>query len=337
MRNQSHSLRIAVIAGSTRPLRASKVIADWVASEDIPGVESVVVDLAEVDLPLLNEPHPAMTGRYEQPKTLEWSRLIDGFDGYVLVSPEYNHSTTAVLKNALDHLYMEWRDKPVGFVGYGVDGGRRAVEHLRAICGELGMAPLPGQVSLRLGSEVVGGELRPSDRAVRARSRLLHETVRWAGAFAGLRTRNDEEAQRDGRPLLDHPRWRPAAEAAARELTERLQAGLDAQDAHRYDACFGADVLWGSPRGQTLDSIEELLPIHLRLMARAAAPPSRFELVEVRAPAPGVAIAQIRRQALDGGFSEIALYVLVERIGRWWLAAAQNTPIAATETVAAPA
>ncbi|GAB3543754.1 uncharacterized protein (TIGR02246 family) [Actinopolyspora lacussalsi] len=130
------------------------------------------------------------------------------------------------------------------------------------------------------------------------------------------------------RPRLNDPASQDAAKEAVERFTAQLQRGLDTYDAELYDHDFAADVVWGSPYGETLDDVEELLDTHRVLMAAEAAPPSRFEVVRVTAPAPGVAIAHIRRRALDEtGFSEMALYTLVERDGRWWLAAAQNTPI----------
>ncbi|CAO5166390.1 DUF4440 domain-containing protein [Frankia sp. AiPs1] len=132
------------------------------------------------------------------------------------------------------------------------------------------------------------------------------------------------------RPVLDDDRAAHAeAEAAVTRFAAELQRALDTADADGYDRSFADDVLWGSPYGATLTSFGELNAIHRQLMASRVAPPSTFEVVAVRAPAPGVAIAHIRRQATGGGgFSEMALYTLVERDGRWWLAAAQNTPIA---------
>ncbi|MCK9898205.1 nuclear transport factor 2 family protein [Frankia sp. AgB32] len=133
------------------------------------------------------------------------------------------------------------------------------------------------------------------------------------------------------RPVLDHDEAaRAAAEAVFARFVVELQKGLDTSDADTYDRSFAADVVWGSPYGATLASFDDLNAVHRALMARGTAPPSDFEVVAVRAPAPGVAIGQIRRRARDAdGFSEMALYALVERDGRWWLAAAQNTPIAA--------
>lgn len=131
------------------------------------------------------------------------------------------------------------------------------------------------------------------------------------------------------RARLNDPAVQAAAEAAVERFAAELQEGLDTGDAETYDRSFAADVMWGSPYGRTLGDVEELLDTHRRLIAAAVAPESRFEVVRVLAPAPGVAIAHIRRQAVEeGGFSEMALYTLIEREGRWWLAAAQNTPIA---------
>lgn len=132
-----------------------------------------------------------------------------------------------------------------------------------------------------------------------------------------------------GRPALH--REDPDARAAVDSLVEDLQQGLDGWDADRYDARFAADVLWGTPKGAVVDELATLLPIHRSQMAAHTAPASRFELVTWRCPRPGVAVAQIRRRSLDpAAFSEVAVYTLVERDGRWWLAAAQNTPVVAT-------
>lgn len=122
---------------------------------------------------------------------------------------------------------------------------------------------------------------------------------------------------------------------AVQDLVKRLQNGLDAADADVYDATFAADILWGTPKGKVVDGVGELLPIHRRLMAENAAPASTFELASWRCPAPGVAVAQIRRRAHQATeFAEVAVYTLIQRDQRWWVAAAQNTPI--LEDVARP-
>jgi PPOX class F420-dependent enzyme/OxyR family protein/uncharacterized protein (TIGR02246 family) len=133
---------------------------------------------------------------------------------------------------------------------------------------------------------------------------------------------------------------REAADAAA-HLVDELQAGWDTHDADITNRHFAADILWGSPFGATVHGYEPLHAIHLRLKQQGrGGPASRFELVNVSAPAPGVALAQIRRAALGpggqpiepssdltGSFSEMVLYVLVRRAGTWWVAAGHNTPI----------
>jgi len=132
------------------------------------------------------------------------------------------------------------------------------------------------------------------------------------------------------RVALDDPAGRAAAATVADALAAQLQHGGDTMEADEYDAWFADDILWGSPFGATLAGFAELNRIHRRMMTGPPAPipASRFEVVSVLTPAPGVVLTHIRRRALiPDGFSEMALYVLVERAGQWWLAAAQNTPI----------
>jgi uncharacterized protein (TIGR02246 family) len=134
------------------------------------------------------------------------------------------------------------------------------------------------------------------------------------------------------RPSLEDPLARAVAAAAVDRLVAELQDGLDRADADAYDRHFAADVLWGSPYGVTVRGYAALNAIHHSLMEAGTAPPSRYQVVQVLSPLPGVAIAHVRRDDLTAGhgerFSEMAMYVLVERAGQWWLAAGQNTPVA---------
>jgi uncharacterized protein (TIGR02246 family) len=150
------------------------------------------------------------------------------------------------------------------------------------------------------------------------------------------------EESNAGRPALGSgdAAARDAAEAVTRLVAE-LQAGIDQGDADQYNRHFAADVLWGSPFGATVQGYERLHAIHSRLMPeRRGGPSSRYEIDTVLSPAPDVAVAHVRRVALapdgtpltpasdlTGAFSEMALYVLIRRNGRWWLAAGQNTPV----------
>jgi uncharacterized protein (TIGR02246 family) len=146
---------------------------------------------------------------------------------------------------------------------------------------------------------------------------------------ARLRTASVEG---QSRPALDDPSARAAAASAVEKLIAGLQDGLDRSSADAYDRQFASDVLWGSPYGATVSGYEALNAVHHSLMAAGVAPASRYEIVQLMSPLPGVAIAQVRRNDLgddkDQRFSEMAMYVLVERGGQWWLAAGQNTPIA---------
>jgi uncharacterized protein (TIGR02246 family) len=134
------------------------------------------------------------------------------------------------------------------------------------------------------------------------------------------------------RPFLDDPAARAAAAGAVDRLVAALQDGVDRSDADAFDAQFASDVLWGSPYGATVRGFPMLNAVHHTLMAGGVAPPSRYEVVQLMSPLPGVVIAHVRRNDLTAaegtGFSEMAMYVLVERGGEWWLAAGQNTLVA---------
>jgi NAD(P)H-dependent FMN reductase len=183
--------RIAIITGSTRPGRKSPDIAAWVhqIASRRNDADYGIVDLADHDLPHLEEPvAAAMTGDYRHPYTRRWSETIAAFDGYVFITPEYNHSMPGVLKNAIDHLYTEWHDKPAGFVGYGTHGGTRAVEQLRLVMGELHIADVRAQVALSLFTDFHNGtDLAPGDHQVTILNTMLDQVTRWANALAPLR------------------------------------------------------------------------------------------------------------------------------------------------------
>ena len=127
-------------------------------------------------------------GQYAHDHTKEWSRKIASFDGFVIVTPEYNHGTSGVLKNAIDYLYAEWNNKAVGFVSYGAVGGARAAEHLRLVAGELQMADVRQQVALSLITEFENFSVfKPGDHNVVALSTLLDQVAAWSAALAPLR------------------------------------------------------------------------------------------------------------------------------------------------------
>lgn len=144
-------MRLKIIAGSSRPGRFNIQPARWVyeLAKQRHDLQVELLDLDQIDLPFLNEPTPPSRGQYKHEHTQEWAATIAEADAFIWVTPEYNHSVSAVLKNAIDYLYAEWNFKPVAFVSYGsLAGGARAAEHLRGIAGELKMYDLRDQILL---------------------------------------------------------------------------------------------------------------------------------------------------------------------------------------------
>jgi NAD(P)H-dependent FMN reductase len=183
-------IRIGIILGSTRPNRNGEQVARWVYDNASlrSDAEFELVDLRDYPLPHLDEPLPPSMGQYQNDHTRQWADKIASFDGFVIVTPEYNHSTSGVLKNAIDYLYAEWNNKAVGFVSYGSVGGARAVEHLRLVAGELRMADVRQQVALSLITEFENfSVLTPSDYSAAALNTLFDQVIAWSAALAPLR------------------------------------------------------------------------------------------------------------------------------------------------------
>jgi NAD(P)H-dependent FMN reductase len=182
--------RIGIIIGSTRPGRNGEAVARWVydVAAQRTDAEFELVDLLDYKLPHLDEAYPPSLGQYTQPHTLEWANAIASFDGFVIVTPEYNHSTSGALKNAIDFLYGEWNNKAVGFVSYGSVGGTRAVEHLRLIAAELQMADVRSQVALSLFTDFENFTVfKPNEFQLDALRVTLDQVVAWTKALAPLR------------------------------------------------------------------------------------------------------------------------------------------------------
>ena len=183
--------RIGIILGSTRPNRNGEQVARWVydIASQRSDAEFELVDLRDYPLPHLDEPLPPSMGQYQNEHTRQWAEKIASFDGFVIVTPEYNHSTSGVLKNAIDYLYAEWNNKAVGFVSYGGVGGARAAEHLRLVAGELQMADVRQQVTLSLPTDFENYTIfKPGDHHAAHLDTLLGQVAAWSTALAPLRT-----------------------------------------------------------------------------------------------------------------------------------------------------
>jgi NAD(P)H-dependent FMN reductase len=184
-------LKIAIILGSTRPGRTGSPVANWVYehARQRTDAEFELIDVAQQNLPLLDEPMPPSTGQYSKDHTKAWSAAIAPFDGYIFVTAEYNHSVPGALKNAIDFLYAEWNNKSAGFVSYGSAGGTRVVEHLRGIAAELQLADVRAQVFLPFDDEFDDDQdFVPTDEATEALTPLFDQVIAWAGAMKTLRS-----------------------------------------------------------------------------------------------------------------------------------------------------
>jgi NAD(P)H-dependent FMN reductase len=183
-------VKIGIIVGSTRPGRHARMVADWVHAQATARttVRYEIVDLAEYPLPHLDEPMPPSFGQYQHDHTKAWANIISDYDGFIFVTPEYNHSTSGVLKNAIDYLYAEWNNKAAAFVSYGSLGGARAIEHLRGVCAELQIATIRQQLSFSLFTDFENfAAFTPAPLHDAAAITLFDQLESWAGALKPLR------------------------------------------------------------------------------------------------------------------------------------------------------
>ncbi|MET7425733.1 NAD(P)H-dependent oxidoreductase [Dactylosporangium sp. NPDC005555] len=182
--------KIGIILGSTRPGRNGEAVAKWVydIASRRSDAEFELVDLLDYNLPHLDEAVPASMGQYANEHTQQWAAKIAELDGFVFVTPEYNHSTSGALKNAIDFVYGEWNNKAAGFVSYGSAGGTRAVEHLRLIMGELQVADVRAQVALSLFADFENfSTFKPGPQHEGTLGVVLDQTVSWTKALETVR------------------------------------------------------------------------------------------------------------------------------------------------------
>ena len=183
-------LKIAVIIGSTRPGRVGESVGKWVyeLARKRTEAEFELVDIKDFNLPLLDEPVPPSMGQYSQSHTRKWAAKIDSFDGFVFVTPEYNHGICGSLKNAIDFVFREWNNKAAGFVGYGSVGGARAVEQLRLVMAELQVATVRNQVALSLFTDFENyTKFKPTAHQEKSVGQMLDQLIAWSGALKPLR------------------------------------------------------------------------------------------------------------------------------------------------------
>jgi NAD(P)H-dependent FMN reductase len=183
-------LKIAIIIASTRPGRKGEAVGKWAYEIAKKRTDATfeLVDLAEYNLPLLDEPMPASLGQYSHEHTRVWSAKIASFDGYVFVTPEYNHSIPGALKNSLDFLHREFHNKAAGFIGYGATMAARAIEHLKAVLTELQVAIVRTQVGLSMFIDFENFSIfKPTTKQETYVNDMLDQVIAWSSALQPVR------------------------------------------------------------------------------------------------------------------------------------------------------
>jgi NAD(P)H-dependent FMN reductase len=183
-------IKIAIIIGSTRPGRKGEAVGKWVfeLARKRQDAEFELIDLADIDLPLLDEPYPPSLNKYTKDHTKEWAAIIAPFDAFVFVTAEYNHGIPGALKNAIDFIYAEWNNKVAGFVSYGSALGTRSVEQLRLVMAELQIATVREQVMLSLYTDFENmSTFKPAPLHEGKLKTMLDQVINWGTALKEVR------------------------------------------------------------------------------------------------------------------------------------------------------
>jgi NAD(P)H-dependent FMN reductase len=183
-------LRIAILVGSTRPTRNGEAVARWVLEQAAgrPGATYELLDLADFPLPPFDEAVSPAYVPSTRDDVVRWAETVAAYDGFVFVTPEYNHSIPGALKNAMDYLYAEWNNKAAAFVAYGSMGGARAVEHLRGIASELQLAHVRQQLGFSLFTDFEQmRRFTPGPQHADAAQAMFDQLETWALAMRSVR------------------------------------------------------------------------------------------------------------------------------------------------------
>jgi len=183
---------LRIIIGSTRPGRVGPAVADWIAARarEHGGFDVQVTDLAELNLPILDEPHHPRLRQYVHQHTKDWSALVESSDAFIFVTPEYNHGISGALKNAIDYVFNEWQHKPAGIVSYGgVAAGTRATQMLKQVLAALKVVPMVEAVNIPFVHSHLDedGRLKPTEAMEASATAMLDEVLRWTESMRGLR------------------------------------------------------------------------------------------------------------------------------------------------------
>lgn len=185
-------LNLKIIIASTRPGRAGESIGAWFTgiAKNHPAFEVQNLDLKEINLPFLDEPSHPRLQKYEHQHTKDWSAKVASGDAYVIVTPEYNHGYPASLKNALDYLFVEWGNKPVGFVSYGgISGGTRSIQQLKQVITALQMVPVVEAVNIPFFAQYLDDEgvFQGTEAQEKGAAGMLDALAKWAENLKAFR------------------------------------------------------------------------------------------------------------------------------------------------------
>lgn len=185
------TLRLNIIIASTRPGRIGPTVARWFHEFAVAHgkFDAVLVDLADFNLPVYDEPKHPRLQQYEHEHTKAWSTSVASADAYVFVTPEYNYFAPPALVNALDFVLKEWAYKPAGLLSYGgVSGGLRAAQSEKLLLTSLKVMPIPEGIAVPMVTQfITDGVFRPNDLISASATATLDELARWAAALKPLR------------------------------------------------------------------------------------------------------------------------------------------------------
>lgn len=185
-------IKLKVITASTRPGRKGPAISQWILDilKQYDSIQTEHLDLKEINLPFLDEPHHPRLRKYTKEHTIKWSQTIDDADAFIFVTPEYNYGMPATLKNALDFLFAEWAYKPVGIVSYGgLSAGTRSAQMLKQVITTLKMMPLTESIAIPFFTKYINEDEKfISDEALdKSANVLIAELIKWTNALKTLR------------------------------------------------------------------------------------------------------------------------------------------------------
>lgn len=185
-------IKLKVITASTRPGRKGPAISQWILDilKQYDSIQIEHLDLKEINLPFLDEPHHPRLRKYTKEHTIKWSQTIDDADAFIFVTPEYNYGMPATLKNALDFLFAEWAYKPVGIVSYGgLSAGTRSAQMLKQVITTLKMMPLTESIAIPFFTKYINEDEKfISDEALdKSANVLIAELIKWTNALKTLR------------------------------------------------------------------------------------------------------------------------------------------------------